>query len=106
MRLKKFITKCDRGLLQSASGITKYGRRLLQSASGIAKFDRNLLQSVSSTTKCDSLLLQSASGITKCDIYYKVRRKTSPSFSIIPVTFTSSKLIIETLQKGVKYVQS
>ena len=106
MRLKKFITKCDRGLLQSASGITKYGRRLLQSASGIAKFDRNLLQSVSSTTKCDSLLLQSASGITKCDIYYKVRRKTSPSFSITPVTFTSSKLIIETLQTGVKYVQS
>ena len=50
---QKCITKCDRGLLQSASGIAKCDRLLLQSASGI--------------TKCDSLLLQSASGITKCD---------------------------------------
>ena len=42
-----FITKCDRLLLQSASGITK----------------------------CDRLLLQSAPGITKCDrVYYKVRQ--------------------------------
>ena len=57
---QKFVTKCDRGLLQSASGITKCDRLLLQSASGI--------------TKCDRLLLQSASGITKCDSYYKVRR--------------------------------
>ena len=56
----KVITKCDRSLLQSASGITKCDRLLLQSASGI--------------TKCDRLLLQSASGITKCDSYYKVRR--------------------------------
>ena len=55
----KVITKCDRGLLQRASGITKHDRVLLQSASGI--------------TKCDRLLLQSASGITKCDSY-KVRR--------------------------------
>ena len=57
---QKFITKYDRGLLQSASGITKYDRLLLQSPSGI--------------TKCDRLLLQSASGITKCDSCYKVRR--------------------------------
>ena len=56
---QKFITKCDRGLLQSVLGITKCERLLLQSASGI--------------TKCDRLLLQSASGITKCDSYYKVR---------------------------------
>ena len=46
---RKFVTKCDRGLLQSASGITK----------------------------CNRLLLQSASGNTKCDSYYKVRRNTS-----------------------------
>ena len=44
----KFITKCDRSLLQSSSGITKS--------------DRNLLQSVS--------------GITKCHSYYKLRRNT------------------------------
>ena len=60
---QKFITKCERGLLISASGIAKCGRLLLQSASGI--------------TKCDRLLLQSASGIKKCDSYYKVRRNKS-----------------------------
>ena len=49
VRQINFITKCDRLLLQSASGITK----------------------------CDRLLLQSASGITKCDSYYKVRRNTT-----------------------------
>ena len=59
----KVITKCDRSLLQSASGIAKCNRLLLQSASGV--------------TKCDRLLLQSASGITKCDSYYKVRRNSS-----------------------------
>ena len=48
---QKFITKCDRVLLQSASGITKCDRILLQSALGIKR--------------CDRLLLQSASGITK-----------------------------------------
>ena len=53
---QKFITKCDRGLLQSASGITK----------------------------CNRLLLQSASGITKCDSYYKVRRKTSYKIDNLP----------------------
>ena len=58
----KVITKCDRSLLQSASGITKCDRLLLQSVLGI--------------TKCDRLLLQSASGITKCDSYWKVRRNT------------------------------
>ena len=40
----------------------------------ITKCDRSLLQSASGITKCDRLLLQSASGITKCDRYYKVRR--------------------------------
>ena len=48
VRQSIFITKCDRMLLQSASGITK----------------------------CDRLLLQSVSGITKCDSYYKVRRNS------------------------------
>ena len=62
LRQSNFITKCDRLLLQSASGITKCDRLLLQSASGITKRDR--------------LSLQSASGTTKCDSYYKVRRNT------------------------------
>ena len=34
---QKFIAKCDRGILQCASGITKCDRSLLQSASGITK---------------------------------------------------------------------
>ena len=59
---QKFITKCDRGLLQSASGITKCDRPSLKSALGIAKRDR--------------LFLQSASDIKKCDSYHKVRNKT------------------------------
>ena len=42
----------------------------------ITKCDRLLLQSVSGVTKCDRLLLQSASGIIKCDSYYKVKRNT------------------------------
>ena len=46
MRQSHFITKCDRLLSQSASGIRK----------------------------CDRLLLQSASGITKFNGFYKVRR--------------------------------
>ena len=40
MRLRNFITKCDRLVLQSVSGITKCGRLLLQNASGITKGDR------------------------------------------------------------------
>ena len=44
---KRFFTKCDRLLVQSASGITK----------------------------SDRLLLKIASGITKCDSYYKARCK-------------------------------
>ena len=36
---QKFTTKCDRGLLQSASGIIKCDRLLLQSARGITKCD-------------------------------------------------------------------
>ena len=42
----------------------------------ITKCDRLLLQSVSGVTKCDRMLLQSASGIIKCDSYYKVKRNT------------------------------
>ena len=40
----------------------------------IIKCDKNLLQSASGIKKCDRLLLQSASGFTKCNSYYKVRR--------------------------------
>ena len=69
---QKFITKCDRVLLQSAPGITKCDRLLSQGASGI--------------TKCDKLLLQSVAGITKCDSYFKVRRNTS-SFFRLPSKF-------------------
>ena len=39
VRQSDFITKCDRLLLQSASGITKCDRLLLQSVSGITKCD-------------------------------------------------------------------
>ena len=39
---QKFITKCDRGLLQCASGIKKCDRSSLQSSSGIARRDRSL----------------------------------------------------------------
>ena len=49
-----FITKCDRGLLQSASGF------LLQNATV-------LLQNAMVITYCDDY-------ITKCDSYYKMRR--------------------------------
>ena len=52
-----FITKCDRLLLQSASGITKCDKLLLHYASGITKNDRlyykvrQVLQSVTVITK-------------------------------------------------------
>ena len=60
-RSQKFITQCDRGLLQTTSGITNCDKGLLQTASGI--------------TKCDGGLLQTASGITTCDGgFYKVRQ--------------------------------
>ena len=39
MRQKTVIIKCDRDLLQSASGITKCDRLLLQNASGITRSD-------------------------------------------------------------------
>ena len=42
----------------------------------VTKCDRSLLQSASGIVKCDRLLLQSASRITKCDSCYKVRRNT------------------------------
>ena len=47
---QKFITKWDKGLLQSASSITKCDRTLLQKVSGIKKYDRLLLQSSSGIT--------------------------------------------------------
>ena len=59
VRQSNFITKCDRLLLQSASGITKRGRLLLQSKSGITKCGRlyykvrQVLQSVTAITKWD-----------------------------------------------------
>ena len=41
----------------------------------IIKCDKLLLQNASGIAKCDRLLLQSASGVTKCDrVYYKVRQ--------------------------------
>ena len=57
VRQSNFITKCDRLLLQSASGITKCDRLLLQSVSGVSKCDRlyykvrQVLQSVTVVTK-------------------------------------------------------
>ena len=57
VRQSNFITKCERLLLQSASGITKCERLLLQSASGITKCDRLLLQV--------RQVLQSVTSITK-----------------------------------------
>ena len=53
-------------------------RQLLQNESKtvITKCDRLLLQSASGIKNCDRLLLQSESGTTKCDSYYKVRRNT------------------------------
>ena len=70
------IVKCNRGLLQSTSGIIKCDRNLLQSASVITNCDRLLFRSVSGITKCDRLLLQLAPGIAKYDSYYKVIRNT------------------------------
>ena len=49
-----FITKCDKSLLQNASG------SLLENATV-------LLQNVTVITNCDNF-------ITKCDSYYKMRR--------------------------------
>ena len=49
-----FITKCDRSLLQNASGF------LLQNATV-------LLQNATVITKCDDFII-------KCDTYYKMRR--------------------------------
>ena len=59
MRHKTVITKCDRSLLQTASGITKCDKLLLQIASGIAIYDqlyykmRQVLQSVTVIIKGD-----------------------------------------------------
>ena len=75
----KVITKCDRNLLQSLSGITKCGRLLLQSSSGITKCDRPLLQSASGITKFGRLFLQSVRVITKWD----VTRELIASFAMI-----------------------
>ena len=65
----KVITKCDKNLLQSASGITKCDRLLLQSVSGITKCGRLLLQSV---TDCYYKVRQVLQSVTDC--YYKVRQ--------------------------------
>ena len=56
VRQKEFITKCDKNLLQSASGATKCDKKLLRSVSGITKNDKNyykkcqILQSVTITS--------------------------------------------------------
>ena len=57
---QEFITKCDRGLFQSALGITKCVRYYKVWQTVITKCVRYY--------KCDRLLLQSAIGITKCDV--------------------------------------
>ena len=51
--LEKFITDCDKGLLQSATGT------LLQIATGIDKLRQPLLQIATGITNCDV--------ITNCD---------------------------------------
>ena len=62
MQQRSFITKCDKLLLQSASGIPKCGRLLFQSAWGIRKCDRfyykvrQVLQSVAVITKWDVIV--------------------------------------------------
>ena len=59
----KAITKCDKKLLQSVTGIIKYDKKLIQRVTGI--------------TKCDKKLV---TGITKYDNYYKVRRNSFPQY--------------------------
>ena len=62
------IVKCNRGLLQSTSGIIKCDRNLLQSASVITNCDRLLFQALQSVTGCYCNLrqvLQSMTVITK-----------------------------------------
>ena len=46
----KVITKCDRSLLQSASGIKKCDRLLLESGSDITNYGRLLMISVQGPT--------------------------------------------------------
>ena len=68
-----FITRCDKFLLQSASGITKYDRLLLRGASGITKFDRlyckvrQVLQSVKVITKWDVTQVAHSKILKKAD---------------------------------------
>ena len=59
--LEKFITNCDKGLLQIATAhfITNYDKGLLQIATG-------------------TLLQIATSFITNCDRYYKLRQYTVP----------------------------
>ena len=73
--LPKFITKCDRGLLQSMSDIKMSDlteayykeHQILQNVKDRYYKVHQVLQSV---TGC---YCKSMSGITKCDSYYKVR---------------------------------
>ena len=64
VRQSNFIKKCDKLLLQSASGITRCDRLSLQSVSGITKCDslyykvRQVLQSVTVIKKWDATLEQ------------------------------------------------
>ena len=56
-----FITKCDKSLLQNASGF------LLQNATV-------LLQNATVITNCDNFITKCDDFITKCDVYYKLRQ--------------------------------
>ena len=59
MQQSNFITKCDRFLLQSASGIAKCDRLLLKRAPNFTKYDRlykivrQVFESVTVITKLD-----------------------------------------------------
>ena len=66
-------TKCDRGLLQNASGF------LLQNATV-------LLQNVTVITNCNDF-------ITKCDSYYKMQRSLQ-----IATVYRSFRLVLQTIQ--------
>ena len=70
------ITKSEFYYKLREVAITKY--------KSITKCDRLLLQSASGVTRVRQTLLQSVLGIPKCDSNYKVRRTTSQSFFFPP----------------------
>ena len=61
---KTVVTKFDKKLSQSVTGIKKCDGELLQYVRVITDYDRKSLQSVSGITNCDKKLLQTVKGIT------------------------------------------